>query len=82
MLERFNIGGIAITVALVESWEWNGPPHLEIQTTVSAVIEGQHVTYSVSEVVSDYAGNKEIEALFNEACNKYRFTTKQRKLNP
>jgi NADPH-dependent curcumin reductase CurA len=76
MFAQFNIGLIEIEVALVHEREWNGPGNDAIRTTVSAVIEGQHVTYSVSEIVSDYATYQEMQAQFDAACAKYQFTNR------
>lgn len=75
----FHLGLIEITVALVEVPNWNDAPHDEIRTTVSAVIEGQHVTYSVSEMVSPFAGWEGIEAQFNRACAEYAFINRKEK---
>lgn len=77
MFAVFHIGPIEIEVALVESREWNGPPNDEIQTTVSAVIEGQHVTYTINEMCDPFAGWKEIEEHFNRVCAKYAFTERK-----
>ena len=81
MLEVFHIGLIEIEVSLVHEREWDGPGNDAIRTTVAAVIEGQHVTYSVSEVISDFASGQEIERQFKAACNKYRFTQRTKDEN-
>jgi hypothetical protein len=65
------IGGSWVTVLLEESWEIDGPPHMEISTHFAYPIEGETHVWSCAYPLSDYLTDDYMKQEFRQEVARW-----------
>jgi hypothetical protein len=65
------IGGTSVTVQLVEAWELNGPPHMELATRFSFPVEGEALAWGYAYPLGDYLTADYMEQEFRQELARW-----------
>jgi hypothetical protein len=65
------IGGTYVIVQLVESWEIDGPPHMELSTRFFVPVEGDSLEWGYSIVLSDFLTADYMEQEFRQEVARW-----------
>jgi len=65
------IGGSWVTVLLEESWEIDGPPHMELRTMFAYPIEGEPHTWGYAYPLSDFLSDDYMRQEFRQEVARW-----------